>query len=93
MLESLFNKVERIENGQKMSRVSFEYLIHRISCPEVFCKKAVLRNFAKFTGNHRRQSVFLNKVAVQALGYRCFAVNFAKFLRTSFVMVNASYIR
>ena len=28
--------------------------------PEVFCKKDVLRNFAKFTG---KQSLFLNKVA------------------------------
>ena len=31
--------------------------------PEVFCKKGVLRNFAKFTGKHRRQSLFFNKVA------------------------------
>ena len=30
---------------------------------EVFCKKGVLRNFAKFTGKHLCQSVFLNKVA------------------------------
>ena len=31
--------------------------------PEVFCKKGVLRNFAKFTGKHLRQSLFFNKVA------------------------------
>ena len=31
--------------------------------PEVFCKKGVLRNFAKFTGKHQRQSLFFNKVA------------------------------
>ena len=30
--------------------------------PEVFCKKGVLRNFAKFTGKHLRQSLFFNKV-------------------------------
>ena len=30
---------------------------------EVFCKKSVLRNFTKFTGKHRRQSLFFNKVA------------------------------
>ena len=24
----------------------------RNSCPELFCKKSVLRNFAKFTGRH-----------------------------------------
>ena len=30
---------------------------------EVFCKKAVLRNAAKFTGKRLRQSLFFNKVA------------------------------
>ena len=28
-----------------------------------FCKKVVLRNFAKFTGKHLCQSLFFNKVA------------------------------
>ena len=31
--------------------------------PDVFCKKGVLRNFAKFTGKHLCQSLFFNKVA------------------------------
>ena len=39
--------------------------------PEVFYKKGVLKNFAKFTGKHLCQSLFFNKVA----GLR----NFAKF--------------
>ena len=30
--------------------------------PEVFCKKGVLRNFAKFTGKQLRQSLFLIKL-------------------------------
>ena len=30
---------------------------------EVFCRKTILRNFAKYTGNHLCQSLFLNKVA------------------------------
>ena len=30
---------------------------------EVFCRKGVLRNFAKFTGKHLCQSLFFNKVA------------------------------
>ena len=30
---------------------------------EVFCKKGALRNFAKFTRKHLRQSLFFNKVA------------------------------
>ena len=46
--------------------------------PEVLYKKAVLKNFAKFTGKNR--SLFLNKVA----GLRPFPMNFAKFLKTSF---------
>ena len=48
---------------------------YRSSCPEVFCKKGVLRNFAKSTGKHLCQSLFFNKVASPGL---------AKFLRTSF---------
>ena len=35
----------------------------RSSLPEVFYKNGVLRNFAKFTGKHLCQSIFLNKVA------------------------------
>ena len=35
--------------------------INRSSCPEVFCKKGVLRNFAKFTGEHLCESLFFNK--------------------------------
>ena len=42
----------------------------------MFCKKGVLRKFAKFIGKHLCQSLFFNKVA----GLR--PVNFAKFLRT-----------
>ena len=33
------------------------------SLPEVFYEKDVLRNFAKFTGKHLCQGIFLNKVA------------------------------
>ena len=60
--------------------------------PEVFWKKGVPRNFAKFIGKHLSQSLFLNKVAGlsatllrKRLWQRCFPVNFAKFLRTSFL--------
>ena len=34
----------------------------RSSCPEVFCKKDVLRNFAKFTVKHLCQISFLIKL-------------------------------
>ena len=43
--------------------VFLEVPLFRSSCPEVFCKKGVLNNFAKFTGKHLCQSLFFNKVA------------------------------
>ena len=59
----------------------------------MFCKKGVLRNLAKFTGKHLCQSLFFNKVGdfrpatllKKRLWHRCFPVNFAKFLRTTFL--------
>ena len=62
------------------------------SRPEVLFKKGVLRNLTKFTGKHLCQSLFLNKVAglrpatllKKRLWYKCFPVNFVKFLRTPF---------
>ena len=65
---------------------------HHRSCRlEVFCRKGIVRNFAKFTGKHLHQILFLKKVAdvrpatlLKRLWYRCFPVNFKKFLRTSF---------
>ena len=72
-------------------QLSFAHHV-RSSCPEVFCKKDVLENFAKFTVKHLCQSLFFNKVAglrpatllKKRLWHRCFTVNFAKFLRTPF---------
>ena len=68
------------------------YRIFRSSRPEVFCKKGVLKSFAKFTEKHLCKSLFLNKVADQwpatlfkkGLWNRCFPVDFAKFLRLFF---------
>ena len=58
----------------------------------MFCKKGALRKFAKFAGKNLCQRLFFNKVAgpmsasllKKGLWHRCFPVNFAKFLRTSF---------
>ena len=38
-------------------------MLRYISSRQVFCKKDVFRNFAKFTGQHLCQSLFFNKVA------------------------------
>ena len=69
---------------------SYPKFIFRSSRPEVFCKKGVLRNFAKFTVKHLWQRLFFNKVSglcpatllKKNLWHRCFPVNFVKFLRT-----------
>ena len=47
--------------------------------PEVFDKKAVLNDFAIFTGKYQRWSIFLLK---QRLQHRCFPGNIEKFLTT-----------
>ena len=52
------------------------------SRPGVFGKKGVLRNFTKFTGKHLCQILYFNKVA----GLRRIPVNFAKFLKTPFLI-------
>ena len=42
---------------------------------------SVKKGFLKFTGKHKCQSLFFNRVA----DHRCFPANFAKFLRTRFI--------
>ena len=61
----------------------------------MFCKKDALRRFTKFTGKHLCQSLFFNKVAgllKKGLWYKCFPVNFVKFLRTSFFMEHLQWL-
>ena len=88
-----FNAASKKENNTE--RMSINFLISNVSRgsrPKVFCKKGVLRNFAKFTGKHLRQSLFFNEVAgmrpaillKKTLSHRCFPVNFAKFLEHLF---------
>ena len=69
---------------------SFGY--HQKQPSEVFCKKGVLGNFAKFTGKHMCQSLFFNEVAGSRPAtllkgrpwHRCFPVNFAKISKNTF---------
>ena len=63
---------------------------YRSSRPEVFCKKDVLRNFAKFIAKHLYLSLFFSyrprpaTLLKKRLWQWCFPVNFVKFLRTLF---------
>ena len=67
---------------------SFEFFPQkRSSRPEVFSRQGVRRNFAKFTGKHRSQSLRL--YLKRELWHRCFPVNFTKFLRAPFLRSNS----
>ena len=65
----------------------------RSSRPQVFYKKGVFRNFAKFTGNHLCQRLSFNKVAglrsatllKKRIWHRRFPANYVTFLRTTFL--------
>ena len=51
-------------HGTFLTKLKFPFFpILRSSRLEVFCEKGVLRKFAKFTGKHLCQRLFLNKVA------------------------------
>ena len=59
--------------------------IDRSSHQEVFCIKNVLRNFTKFTGKHLYlRGLQLYNFIKKRFRYRCFLVNFVKFLETAF---------
>ena len=47
-----------------VNRIShyYQFWMNRSNRPELFCKKGVLKNFTKFTGQYLCQSLFLNKV-------------------------------
>ena len=75
--------------------------LKNIQGQEVFCKKAVLKNFAKFTGNHLCRSFFIKKVAdhrpaallKKRLQHRCFRVGFTKILRIHLKLIFGNLIR
>ena len=74
--------------------MSLVFILNTIATsPEVFYKKVVLINLAKFTGKNLCLSLFFNKVTgfrpsallKSRLRHRCFPVKFTKFLRTPFL--------
>ena len=52
--------------------------------PDLFYKKSVLKNFAKFTGKHLCRSLLIAKETLTQVFF-CFSVNLPKFLRTPFL--------
>ena len=72
-------KVWLVENTWNIClEISWHFFLRQKQPPEVFYNiKGVLRNFAKFTGKHLCQSLFLLK---KRPWHRCFPVNFAKLL-------------
>ena len=59
--QSIFRQQMFLKRCDSSSQ-SLNAINHRISRPEVFCQKDVLRDFAKFTGKHLCQSLFLIKL-------------------------------
>ena len=57
---------------------------NRSSRQEVFCKKGVPRNFAKFAGKHLCQSFFFNKVAALRLLAHMFSCEFSEISKNTF---------
>ena len=55
------SKENKIEGKHKSA--SFSFFSCTNPCPEFFCKKNLLKNFAKFTGKNMPGSLFFNKLA------------------------------
>ena len=73
MYQTLPNTAERrslndTNNNSKTNKITTKYYFTspRSSRTGVFCRKGVLRNFAKFTGKHLCKSLFLTKLQAEA---------------------------
>ena len=60
-VKKMFLKVSHISRKKVSHFNKFTGLQLRSSRPDVFCKKRVLKDFAKFTGKHLCQSLFLRR--------------------------------
>ena len=89
-----FDEFDWIDSFMKTNVASLslmEQIVVRGSHRRCSIKKAVLGDFANFTGKHLCQSLIFNVVGLRPttllkkrLWHRCFPVNLAKFLRASF---------
>ena len=78
------------EDTRKMENCKANHILDRSSHRRCSVRKDVLRNFAKFTGKHLCQGLFMSgpkacNFIKKRLWHRCFPVNFAKVLRTLFL--------
>ena len=88
-----FSLTDNFQNSRKKVKKKGKNFTFRSSLKEVFSKKGVLKNVAKFTGKHLFQSLFSNNVASlrpatllkMRFWHRCFLVTFARFVRTVFL--------
>ena len=81
------NSLVNISKTSKAAKtISYIFTNSKSSRPELFCKKDILWNFAKFTGNDLCQSLFFRPATLlkKSLWHRCFPMNFTKFLRIPF---------
>ena len=61
ILVSESKQISMLQLISYFNEVNFFLIEFRSSRPEMFCRKGVLRNFAKFTENHLCRSLFFNK--------------------------------
>ena len=74
-------------------KFAFNVIFKKFYSQEVFCKTGVLKNFAKFAGEHLCWSLFLNNATglspatllKRTLRHGCFPANLAEFLRIHFL--------
>ena len=72
-----------LKNLQKFLKIPTEIFLVRSSRLPVFYKVGAIKNFAKFTG---KQLYFLLKsIEIKIRQHKCFLINFAKLLETSFL--------
>ena len=57
------------------------------SCPDVFCKKGVIRNFTKFTGKHLCQNLLFNKVTGPTLLAQVLYFELCEISRKTFFLI------
>ena len=79
-----------IFSGYRKRLVAWNRLIQQKSPGGVLCKRCYSRNFAKFIVKHLCQSLLFNRLKLATLSKkrllsRCSPVNFAKFVRTTFL--------